>query len=123
MPAPRPRVVIVDDHDGFRRIARELFTARGWDVVAEACCRATALSAVTASAPDLVVVDVGLGAESGFNLAHELTRTFPELAVLLTSADRHADAEDRALASGASGFVTKVRLPLVDLGAFIRRDA
>src|SRR4051812_34998457 len=71
MPAPRPRVVIVDDNAGFREAARELFTARGWDVVAEADCAAVALSAVTASAPDLVVVDVGLGADNGFEIARD----------------------------------------------------
>jgi DNA-binding NarL/FixJ family response regulator len=114
-------VVIVDDHAGFRVAARELFTVRGWDVVAEANCGATALSAVTASTPDLVVVDVGLGGESGFDLARALTRAFPALAVLLVSADHHADAGDRAVASGASGFVAKGSLARVDLGAFIRR--
>jgi DNA-binding NarL/FixJ family response regulator len=121
MSAPRPRVVIVDDHAGFRCAARELFTERGWDVVAEASCGEGALSAVTASAPDLVLVDVGLGAESGLNATRDLVRVFPALAVLMVSAEDSPDAVDLATASGASGFVIKRRLPLVDLSAYVRR--
>src|SRR5690349_9709519 len=107
MPAPRPRVVIVDDHADFRAAVCELFAARGWDVVAETDCGGGALSAVTASAPDLVVVDVDLGAESGFDVARTLTHRFPALAVLLVSAEHHAGAGDQATQSGAIGFAPR----------------
>jgi DNA-binding NarL/FixJ family response regulator len=40
----RLRVVIVDDQAIFRNTAREFLTARGYDVVAEAACAATAAS-------------------------------------------------------------------------------
>ncbi|WP_169542275.1 response regulator [Solirubrobacter soli] len=121
MPAARPRVVIVDDHASFRGAARDLFTVRGWDVVAEASCGATALMLVSASEPDLVVVDVALGVESGFDVARTLTQAFPKLPVLLVSAEEHyADAADRIAGSGARGFVAKRRLPQIDLRPFLR---
>ena len=41
-----PRVVIVDDHAGFRRVARELLGLRGYAVVGEAGCAAEALDLV-----------------------------------------------------------------------------
>jgi DNA-binding NarL/FixJ family response regulator len=113
--------VIVDDHAVFRDVARDLLTERGWEVVAEAASGETAFSAVAASEPDLVMVDVSLGRESGFDIARMLTDAFPGLAVLLMSADHRADAAARAALSGARGFVAKRRLPHIDLGAFLRQ--
>src|SRR4051794_41921996 len=75
-----PRVVIVDDHPTFRDAARMLLAARGYDVVAEASCAATALDAVERHAPDAVLLDVHLGDDDGFALCGSLTRSHPGLA-------------------------------------------
>src|SRR4051795_9864861 len=83
--AGRPRVVIVDDHAPFRRTIGILLAARGYDVVAEASCAATALDAVERHAPDAVLLDVHLGDDDGFALCGSLTRSHPGLAVLLAS--------------------------------------
>ena len=114
MPA---RVLIVDDHPGFRATVRALLTLRGFEVVAEASDGASALAAATASLPDAVVLDVCLGPERGTDVARTLTRIFPELAVLLVSSDPlEADAVRE---SGARGFVEKSRLVDADLGALL----
>ena len=49
----QPRVLIVDDHAWFRTVARELLEARGYAVVGEAGCAATALEATERLATDL----------------------------------------------------------------------
>jgi DNA-binding NarL/FixJ family response regulator len=108
------RVLIVDDHRTFREAARMLLTARGHTVVAEAACAHTALQAVERFAPDAVLLDVGLGGDSGFDVAPRLIAARPGLAVILTSTDECQDAA-RVHASGARGFVLKYRLPKTDL--------
>ena len=64
-----PRVVVVDDHPTFRHAARMLLAARGYDVVGEASCAASALDAVERHAPQAVLLDVRLGDDDGFEAA------------------------------------------------------
>jgi DNA-binding NarL/FixJ family response regulator len=109
------RILIVDDHATFRRAARELLRARGFDVIAEADSPAKALDVVERLAPDGALVDVHLGSECGIALACALTCAQPGLAVLLTS----ADAVEGPL---ACGFVLKERLASVDLERFFTRS-
>src|SRR5215213_8936262 len=116
-----PRVFIVDDHAPFRRTVRILLAARGYDVVAEASCAATAVDAVERHAAHAVLMDVRLRDDDAFAVCSLLTRSRPELAVLFTSADGRHDSE-RIRRSGARGFVRKSRLHQVDLGKFWPRE-
>jgi two-component system response regulator EvgA len=111
-----PRVVIVDDHPTFRHAARMLLVARGYDVVGEASCAASALDAVELHTPHGVLLDVNLGDDDGFEVCGLLTQSRPELAVLLASGDEQ-DSELIAR-SGARGFVRKSRLLQIDFGEF-----
>jgi DNA-binding NarL/FixJ family response regulator len=117
---PPPRVLIVDDQPVFRQVARDLLRVRGCSVVAEADCLRTALDALERCAPDAVLLDVRLGAESGFDVARALTRARPGLAVLLVSADEGHACPERVRECGARGFVPKPRLVDADFGALWR---
>jgi DNA-binding NarL/FixJ family response regulator len=75
---------------------------------------------VARTAPDAVLLDVRLGAESGLDLARALTAARPDLAVLLVSADEDLEGLDCVGACGARGFVAKRRLAEADLAAFWR---
>ena len=114
----RTQVVIVDDQPGFRDVARQLLEARGYDVVAEAASAATALDAVEHHEPTAVLLDVRLGDDDGFTVCGELTRSHPELAVLLASDGDYEHRREEIEACGACGFVRKSRLAQVDLGRF-----
>ena len=52
------RVLIVDDHAPYRRLARRLLEAGGFTVVGEAADRDSALAAATALSPEVVLLDV-----------------------------------------------------------------
>jgi DNA-binding NarL/FixJ family response regulator len=112
----RPTVLLVDDCHRFLCAARELLTQRGYDVRGEADCAAAARVAILSGAPDLALIDVRLGAESGFELARELTRANPSMCVLLMSSSADLGDPARVQASGASGFLAKEQLGTVDLG-------
>jgi DNA-binding NarL/FixJ family response regulator len=84
-------VLVVDDHDAFRDAAHWLLERRGYAVVAEASCAATALDAVERFAPQAVLLDVRLGDDDGFDVCRRLTRARPELAVLLASTGEHEE--------------------------------
>ncbi|MEA2474187.1 MAG: hypothetical protein QOE06_2102 [Thermoleophilaceae bacterium] len=113
------RVLIVDDHAGFRRLARSLLDAEGYEVVGEAGDVASARIAARELRPDLVLLDVQLPDGNGFDLAGELRAGGRGPAVVLTSTRDAADYATRVQASAAAGFVPKAELS----GAAIERLA
>ena len=104
------RLVIVDDHDTFRAAASALLSAEGFTVVGEAATARTGLDLVRAGAPDLVLVDVGLPDEDGFELASRLRDDERSCPVVLTSSRGAAEYGRLVAACGARGFVPKEAL-------------
>jgi DNA-binding NarL/FixJ family response regulator len=117
-PSRRPQVVIVDDHQSFRDTARDCLTARGYEVVAEASCAATAMRAVERHDPDAMLLDVHLGEDDGFAVCDAVTRVRPELAVLLTSVQNYEHFREKIASCGARGFIRKAHLASVDLSRY-----
>ena len=104
------RVLIVDDHERFRRTARRVLEADGWIVVGEAADGEGAIRAVRTIDADVVLLDVGLPDISGLEVARRLLEQLPMLAVVLVSTHDSADYRDLALANGARGFLAKAAL-------------
>jgi DNA-binding NarL/FixJ family response regulator len=63
------RILIVDDHPGFRASARRMLEAGGFEVVGEAEDGAAAVDATAQLTPDLVLLDVQLPDANGIELA------------------------------------------------------
>jgi DNA-binding NarL/FixJ family response regulator len=113
-------VLIVDDHAGFRRSARLLLEAEGWDVVGEAGTAAEALDAARALNPGLVLLDVHLPDGDGFEVAARLSmEPHPPMVVLVSSHDVR-DLGELVRESGALGFVPKADLSAEALEALLR---
>jgi DNA-binding NarL/FixJ family response regulator len=108
------RVLIVDDQPCFRDAACALMLGRGHVVVGTADSCSSALAGL-ALAPDVVLLDVGLGEESGFDVASALTRARPGVAVLMMSADDVGVPAQRLSECGAPGFIVKAQLARIDL--------
>jgi DNA-binding NarL/FixJ family response regulator len=104
------RLLIVDDHPGFRRTAARSLGAAGWDVVGEAVDGEGALREASRCAPDLVLLDVGLPDISGIEVARRLHDRDPDLAVVITSTHDRAEYGELAARCGARGFVSKLDL-------------
>lgn len=102
-------VVIVDDHAGFRRMARRMFEDAGLVVVAEAADGESGLSAVAALAPQLVLVDIQLPDLDGFAVARRLAQACT-VVVVLTSSRSASDYGSRLARSPARAFIPKAEL-------------
>jgi CheY-like chemotaxis protein len=113
-------VLIVDDAAVIRRLARDLLERRGYTVVAEADCAATALTLADSLMPDAVLLDVGLPDADGFEVAAALTAASASgsPAVLLMTADPQLAYYAMMEGSGARGLVAKTDLAATDLDAF-----
>ena len=113
-----PVRVLIVDHPSFRELARTVLHRRGYTVVGEAGCSATAIDAALRLQPDAVLLDMHLGDESGFQVAWEMSRACPQAAILLVSNQDYGHCRERLRFCGARGFLIKSRLASVELGAF-----
>jgi DNA-binding NarL/FixJ family response regulator len=103
-------VLIVDDHAGFRRAARAILEAEGYDVVAESATGTEAIEAVERFRPKLVLLDICLPDLDGIEVAGRLTTADRSLAVVLTSSRDASDYWPHIASSGARGFIPKAEL-------------
>jgi two-component system, NarL family, nitrate/nitrite response regulator NarL len=106
------RCLIVDDNERFLEVARASLGDPGLEIVATATTSEEAFRSVEEHQPDVVLIDIGLGAESGFDLARTLTDTFPRLvsSVVLISTRSEDDYAEMIEGSPAAGFITKAKL-------------
>ena len=102
-----PTLLIVDDHRTFRVTARALLEADGFDVVGDAPDGCAGIAAASALGPDVVLLDVRLPDVDGFSVAQRLTAAGRGPTVIMTSSSDDPLYPDRALRSGARGFVAK----------------
>ena len=102
------RVLTVDNHAGFRIVAREVVSATpGFTAVGEANDGAAALEAIERLQPALVIVDVRMPGMNGLELARRIRESYPDTVVLLVSSDDHVEGAATARASGACAFIRK----------------
>jgi DNA-binding NarL/FixJ family response regulator len=100
-------VLIVDDHASFRRSARKMLEHHGHKVVGEAGDGESAIEAVRALRPDVVLLDVQLPGIDGFEVAARLTANGHSPAVVMVSSRDAEDFGDMVERSGARGFIAK----------------
>ena len=104
--------VLMDDNQFFLDAARVLLEREGLSVVGVAANSAEALRLAEELRPEVVLVDISLGGESGFDLARRLTghHRASGPAVILISTHAEADFADLIAESPAAGFVPKPEL-------------
>ncbi|TQC48859.1 response regulator [Rhodococcus sp. WS4] len=106
----RLRCLIVDDSPTFLDVARSLLEQQGIAVVGMVSNIADAIRTVAELQPDVILVDVELGPESGFELAERVDdEAFPS-AVILISTHAEQDLAELISVSPAVGFVSKSEL-------------
>jgi DNA-binding NarL/FixJ family response regulator len=105
-------VLIVDDSGPFLEAARALLEREGVDVLDVASTSAQALADVERLSPDVVLVDINLGAESGLELARRLIDGAEDRrpTVVLMSTLAAADFAELLDENPASGFLPKSEL-------------
>jgi DNA-binding NarL/FixJ family response regulator len=104
------RVLVVDDHAGFRSCATELLEAEGFDVVGEAEDGASALARAAELMPEWVLLDIQLPDLDGFEVAERLLAVNPNLAIVLVSSRDRSSYGPLIERSGARGFLAKGEL-------------
>jgi DNA-binding NarL/FixJ family response regulator len=106
------RVLIADDDDLMRAGLAELLTADpDIDIVGQAATGRQAVDRACRLAPDVVLMDVRMPDLDGIVATRELSRTAPNLKVLILTTFEQDDYIFGALRAGASGFLLKRTRP------------
>lgn len=112
-------LVIVDDHAAFRSSARALLEASGFEVVGEAADGWQARATIDRVRPAVVLLDIQLPGEDGFEVAERIVRRpHPPIVILISSRDA-ATYGERLTRSQARGFIAKRDLSGAALSALI----
>jgi len=114
------RVLIVDDHSGFRARARALLDSEGFEVVGEAGSGAEGVRSARELGPDVVLLDVQLPDTDGFAVASAVTADDGGVQVVLTSSRDGSDFGALVGSCGARGFIAKAELSGARVAALLR---
>jgi DNA-binding NarL/FixJ family response regulator len=102
------RILLVDDHQIIRDGLRDLITSQpNMAVVGDAGDPVTALELARLTRPDIIVLDLDLGQESGLTLLPEFISAVPAVGVIVLTGMRDVEKRDRAMELGAKGVVLK----------------
>jgi DNA-binding NarL/FixJ family response regulator len=114
------RVLIVDDHASFRRLAARLLRESGFQVVGELADGVSALREAARLQPDLVLLDIVLPDLSGLEVARKLVDESGAPRVVLTSSRSRSELGASNWPAGCD-FVPKHELTAARLRAAFER--
>ena len=115
------RLLAADDHPLMLSTVRDLLEADGdFEIVGEALRGDHVLELVAQHNPDVVLLELRLPGLDGLVCLEQISERFPDVKVLVLSADDDAAMISNVLERGAAGYVVKSVNPH-DLGAAIRQ--
>ena len=102
------RILVIDDHEVVREGLRMLIgSTPGFELVGEAANSVEALAKCEREQPDIVLLDLDLGNESGLDLLPELRNRAKECRVLALTGVRDPEVHNQAMLLGAMGVLQK----------------
>lgn len=102
------RILIVDDHEIFRRGLRSLLESRAdWEVCGEATDGQDAVDKAKQLQPDVIVLDITMPRLNGLDATALLRKEVPAAKVVILSQHQPALMKQVALTAGAGAYVTK----------------
>lgn len=103
-----PRLLIVDDHEIFRRGLRALLEPSSeWQICGEAVDGLDAIEQCKSLSPDIVVLDVSMPRLNGLEAARAIKKEKPDSRIVIITQHDSPQIRSAALEAGAQAFVTK----------------
>ncbi len=104
------RVLVVEDHEPFRRVICELLQQRAdLLIVGEAADGLDAICQAEALRPDVVMLDIGLPTLSGIEVARRIRAKVPDAKLMFVTNECSLEVVEQAFSRGAHGYVYKPR--------------
>jgi DNA-binding NarL/FixJ family response regulator len=106
-----PSLVLIEDHQALREGLELLLGREGWEVVGSAGTAGEGGELVQRLNPDVALVDISLGEESGIQLTAQLVDSDPDRRVVLYTGSTDVEQLISGLDSGARGYALKEGTP------------
>jgi DNA-binding NarL/FixJ family response regulator len=104
------RVLVVDDHEPFRRFVRATLNVRPeLQIICEASDGLEAVQKAAEQQPGLIVLDIGLPSLNGIEAARRIRKLSPKSKILFLSQESSAEVMQEAISLGALGYVIKAQ--------------
>jgi CheY-like chemotaxis protein len=114
--------VIVDDDQSFIKVAQAVLEQDGVTVAGAASSCAEAVQRAKALRPDVVLIDIRLGEESGFDVARQLAGNGQAATLIMISTHAREDYADLIAESPAAGFLPKAELSAAAIRRILEVD-
>ena len=102
------RILVVDDYEPWRDfIADTLKKEPGLQVIGKVSDGSAAVQQAHQLKPDLILLDVGLPTLNGIEAATRIRESSPSSKILFVSENRSVDVVEKALSTGAGGYLNK----------------
>jgi two-component system response regulator DevR len=102
------RILIVDDHEMVREGLKAILVSEpDFTIIGDASNAAQALESVERLRPDIVLLDVRLPDSSGVKVCQEITKRFPEVAVIILTTFTEEQLVAECIQAGARGYIVK----------------
>ena len=102
------RVLIAEDFEAWRHFYRSALQKRPeFLVMGEVSDGLEAVQQAGQLQPDLILLDIGLSTLNGIDAARQIREISPAAKILFVSENRSSDIVEKALSTGASGYVVK----------------
>jgi two-component system, NarL family, nitrate/nitrite response regulator NarL len=119
--AKQIRILLVDDHAVVRAGLRMIIQSRpGMTIVGEAGNREEALALAASQHPDIVLLDLDLGGDSGMALIADLIAAAGDARIIILTGMRDPESHRQAVLLGAMGIVKKEKAAEVLISAIER---
>jgi DNA-binding NarL/FixJ family response regulator len=104
------KLLIVDDHSGMRSLIRELVGGLATEI-RDCGSGEHAVELCASYAPDVITMDLRLGAMSGLTAAQEILRRQPNINIVVVTQFDHPRLRSLAIKAGVKAFICKDDLP------------
>ena len=107
MPAPFPKILIVDDNDLMRTLLRGILRNDDCQIIGEARNGILALDSIDKEKPDIVFLDVMMPEMDGLETLQAIKQKHPEIIVVMITGNPSKENVQESIQGGASGFIIK----------------
>src|SRR5262249_5894883 len=102
------RVLVVDDYEKWRSFARATIEKQdGLEVIGEISDGLQALQQAQQLQPELIIVDIGIPTINGIEVARRIRESTSKAKILFLTENRSPEIAEKALSTGANGYVVK----------------
>lgn len=101
------RILLADDHDGWRRRLLSLLESAGFEVCGEAVNGLDVIAKTKVLLPDLIILDISMPLMNGLDAIPEILKNVPSVKIVVFSVHETDELRREALRRGAHGYAGK----------------